>query len=515
MLKDVLVVDDEPKVCRALKGFFERRGVRVATASTARACLKQVRQGPTEVVLLDLRLPDRSGLDVLSELKHQQPRLRVVVISALNDQDTIHEALQRGASDYLTKPFDFNRCFSAAMGEEVSPGERVIRFVNALIRHACANRASHLHLGINAQGPWIRERIDGVLSEVPVPSELAADYPGVVARLKILADLSLAQQLPQQGRAWCVIDGAKLMLRISVVPTPQGEHVGIRFLDPSRTLRLEQLGFSKEQLSRVAALVAKPAGLLLITGPKDAGKSTTLSALLAALNTGRLNIVSIEDLVEQDLPGVTQIEVRPHLGLTHAAALRSALRHDPDVVMVDEIRDEETARIAIRAALNGHLVVSTLPTADAAGGIVRLLDLGIEPFAVCAALWGVISQRLLRMLCERCRTSAEVDAAALASVLPAGAGAAGVMRVWHAQGCPRCRHTGYNGRTGVYELLPLDHQLRSLIFKRTAGAHIRQSAVSRGMTTLWQAGLRKMQAGLTSLEELVRVLPADEFRAGP
>jgi len=620
MMKELLVVDDEPRLCVALKAFFEEKGFHVTTATTAQAALEQVRQVPAEVVLLDLRLPDGSGLDILSRLKDARPGLRVVVISGVSDSQAIDEALQRGASSYLTKPFDFDQCFYAALGIEtvdlttaqpdpaaiaripediarqyqvvplrytdgvlhVATGEplqterlgelhlrlecevqpvavargeieealrycygrsgkkaprprpeaassasswpvaphreeaeadrsSVSQLVKDLIQHAYANRATDLHLGVSAQGPWVRERIDSALYTMPVDSRLRALYPHLVAHLKVMANLDVAEhRLPQDGRVWFELGATQLDLCISVLPTPAGEHIAIRLLGPSSVLRVEQLGLDEEQGRQLEALLTRPAGLLLVAGPAGSGKSTTLYAFLSRFNTGRLNIVTIEHPIEHELSGVTQLQVQPKVGLTFANGLRAAMRHDPNLIMVGEIADQEIAALAVGAASTGHLVLAGMHTNQAASAVTRLLDLDVEPFALCSALSGVLSQRLVRRLCNQCRHATPVDAAALTAmgITPPGP-ASGSLKVWGAKGCKQCRGTGYYGRTAVFELLTVDQHLRSLIIKRTSTAQLRQSAISRGMTTLWQSAWQQMQAGHTSLEELSRVLPPE------
>lgn len=617
-MKQLLIVDDEPRLCQALKAFFEEKGFQVTTAATAQAALDAFRESPAEVALLDLRLPDGSGLDVLTRIKDQRPGLRVVMISGVADSQIIDEALQRGASSYLTKPFDFDRCFYAAMGIEVvdlsvvrpesaavarvpavlarqhhilplriqsegvavaladpldtdrlaqvqqalgspiiplavmggdlteainacyptegrlSPSasqpkrtaphwpvapprafeadeQGLARLISELVQHAYVNRATDLHLGVDARGPWVRERIDGILCDVPCDPRLGECYPQLVSRLKVMANLNVAERrLPQDGRIWFELGANQLDLCISVLPTPHGENLAVRLLGPSRILRPDQLGMSEEQRHQVEALLAKPAGLVLVTGPVECGKSTTLYALLTALNTGRVNIVTVEDPIEHELSGVTQLQIQPKLGLTFAAGLRSALRHDPNVLMIGELDDQETASLAVGAALTGHLVLAGLHTNDAASAITRLLDSGIEPFVLCSVLSGIVSQRLPRRLCTQCRTGSNVSPAVLA---PMGITAPGqtdeTLKVWSARGCKQCRGTGYHGRTGLFEVLVIDHHLRALIIKRTSSSQIRQSAISRGMSSLWQSGWQAMQEGLTSLEELSRVLSAD------
>jgi len=297
---------------------------------------------------------------------------------------------------------------------------------------------------------------------------------------------------------------------LSILPTAQGESVAIRLLEPSRLYHVDQLGLSDDQMRALVPVLAKPTGMLLVTGPTGSGKSTTLYAFLSKLNDGKMNIVTIEDPVEHEQNGLTQIPVMPKVGLTFADGLRSMLRHDPDIIMVGEIRDQETAGLAVQAALTGHLVLSTLHTNDAASGMTRLMDLGVEPFLLCSTLSGILSQRLVRKLCAECREPFDVEPSAVAHIgvnLPAQSGP---VKVWRARGCKACRQTGYHGRTGIFELLVVDHRIRGLIIKRTPSAQIRQSAVASGMRTLSYASWQKVQAGVTSLEELVRVLPSEQ-----
>ena len=518
MPKELLVIDDEPMLCKALDALFTGKGFQVATANSAREALSRLDAVPADVILLDLKLPDASGLDVLSTLKERFPNVRVIVISALSDQPTIKEAMERGASDYLAKPFDFDRCFAAAMGLEAGEPaaeptvaeEPLVEWLDALLRNAHAHRATDLHLGTGPKGPWIRQRIDGVLYEVPMSSQWKASYERVVSQLKQRAGLDVAQRrLPQQGRIRLDHHEPALDLRLSVLPTPHGEHLAIRLLSPSQPMPFEKLGMTDDQRLALVSLLAKPSGLLFVTGPAGCGKSATLASCLAKLNTGKVNIVTVEESVEQEFPGVTQMPIAPKTGLTFTDGLRAAAHHDPDVVMVGELHDQDTAALAVRAALAGRLVLAGMHTADASGTITRLMDLDIEPFFLCSTLSGILAQRLVRTLCTACREPYQVEAASLSHLGVSLAKPSGDVTVWRAKGCKECRTTGYHGRTGVFELLAVDHQIRSLIIKRTSGIQIRQSAVSRGMMTLLQAVWQKVQNGTTSLEELIRISPRE------
>jgi len=601
MPKELLVIEDERKFSDALKAFFEQRGFRVATASTAQAALDQWQQLPAEVVFLDLKLPDRSGLEVLSQLKDQSPNVRVVVLSGLLDHETIQEAFHRGASEYLTKPVDFDRCFFAAMGLTVvdpasarpqpqalqrvpaalarrhhilplrvtpqalelvmadpldeahlqelkrllrcdikpiaaiganlpavihqwyaaqtpstatpaaapsAPSETAADLLNALIHQATRDRATDVHLGIGSQGPWMRQRIDGVVNQIAMPAPFAARYGEVTARLKAMASLPLEERhAPLEGRIRFEHGAIRRELLVSILPTRHGDHVTIRLLEPSPVFALEQLGLTEEQLKHVNTLIAKRRGLVLVTGPAESGKSTTNAALLSRLNTGEANIVTIEEVITCELPGITQLQAPSHGALTLADALQAALRHDPDIVMVSELSDSRTARLAINAALTGRLVLSVLHTHDATSAILRLTDMGIEPFLLCSALSGVLSQRLLRLLCSYCQKSVQTSAATLRTFGVTGTIPNGTLQLRQARGCARCRNTGYHGRIAIVELLLLDHHIRSLIMKQVSSTQLRQSALCRGMQSLWQSGWRHLLAGRTSLTELLRVLP--------
>jgi type II secretory ATPase GspE/PulE/Tfp pilus assembly ATPase PilB-like protein len=324
-----------------------------------------------------------------------------------------------------------------------------------------------------------------------------------------MAKLNLSEhRLPQEGRIWFTQAEKPLDLRLSILPTPHGEHVVLRLLEPSQVPPLKELGWSEAQLALMQGLLARPSGLLLVSGPAGAGLSTTLYAALAGLNTERSRIVTVEDPIEQELPRVTQVQVQPKIGLTYAAGLRAALQHDPNIILIGELRDQDTAQLAVRAALSGHLVLGAMHTLDAASSITRLLDFGIEPFLLCSTVLGIASQRLVRVLCRECRHAMQVDPATLATMGIAAAGA-GPIKMWRARTCPACRESGYHGRTGVFEVLPVDHHVRSLMIKRASGLQIRQSAMAQGMQTLWQSGWQKMLSGVTSLEELARVVPRE------
>jgi general secretion pathway protein E len=371
--------------------------------------------------------------------------------------------------------------------------EPAIRYVNELITHAASERASDIHIEASTDRVVQRMRVDGLLRDIaPPPLEL---HENIVSRLKVMAALNIAEKrLPQDGRFRVVVEGREIDLRISIVPTLHGESVVMRLLDRARApLDLAQLGYNSALRRRLEALLALPSGMLLVTGPTGSGKTSTLYAALQLLNTRERKILTIEDPVEYQLPGINQIPVRPAIGLTFASTLRSLLRHDPDILLVGEIRDLETASIAAQASLTGHLLLSTLHTNDAVGTIIRLIDMGLEDYLVAAVLKGIVAQRLVRCLCPDCRepfTAAD-----------------GATR-YRAAGCDRCAGTGYRGRTAIAELLVFDEIFSRLVVARAGADELRDAALAGGMVELRSDGLAKVAAGVTSIDEVIRVTGA-------
>jgi general secretion pathway protein E len=368
--------------------------------------------------------------------------------------------------------------------------EPVIRYVNWLIGHAASLRASDIHIEASADRVVQRVRIDGLLRDIPPPP--AGLHDNIVSRLKVVAGLNIAERrLPQDGRFRIVVEGREIDLRISIVPTLHGESVVLRLLDrASAPLDLTELGYGSKLRERLDRLLAQPSGMLLVTGPTGSGKTSTLYAALSQLNTRDRKILTIEDPVEYQLPGVNQIPVRPAIGLNFASLLRSLLRQDPDIMLVGEIRDLETARIAAQASLTGHLLLSTLHTNDAVGTIVRLIDMGLEDYLVAAVLKGVVAQRLVRCLCPACRE-------------PQGG-----APYYRAVGCPDCGGTGYRGRTAIAEMLIFDEVLARLVVARAGPEALLEAAIAGGMVDLKGDGLAKAAAGITSLDEVLRVTGA-------
>lgn len=378
----------------------------------------------------------------------------------------------------------------------------VVRFVNLLVREAHSARASDIHVESTRQGLRIRFRVDGVLLDVPSPP--GGLQAAVVSRIKLLADLDIAERrLPQDGRIRIRLEEREMDIRVSTVPTLYGESVVLRLLDRGgQPVALEDLGLSAGDLGVLRRVVERPHGIVLATGPTGSGKTTTLYAALALRQATAEKIITVEDPVEYHFEGVAQVPVNVKAGMTFASALRSILRQDPDVLMVGEMRDPETAQIAIQAAMTGHLVFSTLHTNDAPSALARLVDLRVEPYLIASALEAVLAQRLVRRICDACREPYEPDPQAVA--LLAGR-PMGRVRLYHGRGCPACRDTGFRGRLGVFELLLLNDALKAELGSRVEVGALRDRACREGMTTLRQDGWRKVQDGITTVEEVLRV----------
>lgn len=378
----------------------------------------------------------------------------------------------------------------------------IIRLVNSVLFQAVRQRASDIHFESFERGLVIRYRIDGVLYPVLTPPKHL--QPSIIARLKIMAGLNIAEKrLPQDGRFAIRTAGKDVDLRVSVLPTSHGERVVLRLLEKeNRLLNLSEMGFSKERLTVIHQLIQLAHGIMLVTGPTGSGKTTTLYAALTHINSPDKNIITVEDPVEYQLLGVGQMQVNPKINLTFAAGLRSILRQDPDVIMIGEIRDRETAEIAIHASLTGHLVFSTLHTNDAASAATRLIDMGIEPFLVASSVVAVLAQRLLRRICPDCKRPYRASEEELSRLdLPPGS----AVTLYRGAGCAACSQTGYRGRTGIFELMVLDDDIRRLIGGKADSTAIKQTAIAKGMVTLKQEGAERVIQGHTTLEEVMRI----------
>jgi general secretion pathway protein E len=403
----------------------------------------------------------------------------------------------------------------------------IIRWVNSLMFQAVKDRASDIHIEPREKELLVRYRIDGVLHEHKRANRNYIN--SILSRVKIMAGLNIAEKrLPQDGRIRRKIAGKDIDMRVATAPTPYGERITIRLLDRSSILLdLPDLGFGDDHLEVINELIRRPHGILLVTGPTGSGKSTTLYACLAKINTPDLNILTVEDPVEYQLEGISQVQVNPKIELTFASAIRSFLRHDPDVIMVGEIRDGETAGMAITASLTGHLVFSTIHTNDAASAIPRLVDMQIEPFLVASSLVGILAQRLVRKVCQDCREPYQPTAEELSKIgidpeafASGKLGAArirssvrppppGMLYRANPEGCARCSKTGYTGRLGIYELLLVDDSVRSLALKNVDSGQIKRAALARGMRTLRDDGALKVRAGVTTIEEVMLATAED------
>ncbi|MEM7233848.1 MAG: GspE/PulE family protein, partial [Planctomycetota bacterium] len=388
----------------------------------------------------------------------------------------------------------------------------VVNLVNAVISGALKERASDIHLVPFERGTELRYRIDGVLHEIPPPPRHL--HAAFISRIKIMAEMNIAERfIPQDGNFQIQHGGRRVDVRVGTMPTIHGESVVLRLLEKgSRIQTLVELGLDEERSASLDRLLDKPYGIFLSTGPTGSGKTTTLYSILSGIYTTERKILTLEDPVEYQLPGVTQIPVKPSRGFTFATGLRAILRQDPDVIMVGEIRDSETAEIAIRAALTGHLVFSTLHTNDAAGAVTRLVDMGVEPFLIASSLEAALAQRLVRTICTTCREPVAVDDTTRKKIETIEAADRSIelsgVQLFRGAGCAECRQTGYRGRTGLYEILVLVPELRQMVLDKRPSTEIKRAALE-SMQTLRQSGLAKVQQGATTIDEILRVAMGD------
>jgi len=388
----------------------------------------------------------------------------------------------------------------------------IIRFVNQVLKDAIELRASDIHLEPFEDEFKIRYRIDGELQEVPVPPQLKQFQPAIVSRVKILSHLNIAEKrLPQDGRIKVRIDNAEVDIRVSVIPMLHGEAVVMRLLRQNSTLRgLGQIGMAQREYEHFKNVLGLPHGIILVTGPTGSGKTSTLYTALNEINDAVRKIITVEDPVEYQLKGVNQIQVNEKSGLTFARGLRSILRHDPDVILIGEIRDAETAQIAVQASLTGHLVFSTLHTNDAPGALTRLVDMGVEPYLVASSLEAVLAQRLVRVLCPHCK---QPDTSPTAQSFKTKLGIAADKTIFKSVGCRECRNTGFFGRHAIFEWMDTDEEIRQLILKSASSDQIRAAARRGGMRTLAEDGWRMVAAGVTTVEEVLSVTTAKEVES--
>jgi general secretion pathway protein E/type IV pilus assembly protein PilB len=384
--------------------------------------------------------------------------------------------------------------------------------VNEILLEAINSRASDVHIESQQSGLSVRYRIDGMLQPQPVPPEINRFEAAIVSRLKIMSRLNIAEKrLPQDGRMKLKVQGREIDVRVSVIPMIHGEGIVMRILDKgSMTFELRKLGMDEDTYATFSDLIRMPHGIVLVTGPTGSGKTTTLYSALLEINTPDTKIITTEDPVEYQLEGINQIQVHPKIGLTFAHSLRSILRHDPDVVLIGEIRDLETAENAIQASLTGHMVFSTLHTNDASGAFTRMIDMGVEPFLVASTVEAVMAQRLVRRLCPQCKQPYRPVEGELPPDFPWER--LGNDQLFKQQGCRECRNTGYRGRLGIYELLVTSDEIREFVHARASSWKTREAALNQGMITLRQDGWRKTILGDTSSEEVLMVTKGDYIR---
>jgi type IV pilus assembly protein PilB len=447
------------------------------------------------------------AVDDIRTITRAEVRSVMATRQAILDAIDKHHRMDAEAEDLTAEAAgDLDADEDLANVREVVEDAPIVKLVNLLISQAVQDRASDIHIEPGERDLRVRYRIDGVLHEKMRPPKNIQS--GIISRLKIMADINIAERrIPQDGRVTATIGGKGVDLRVATLPTVYGEKVVMRILDKSRAvLTLDDLGFLPETRERYETSFTKPYGTILVTGPTGSGKSTTLYATLNILNDEKKNIITVEDPVEYRLAGINQVQVNNKAGMTFAAALRSILRSDPDIVLVGEIRDQETATIAIEAALTGHLVLSTLHTNDAATTPTRLVEMGVEPFLVASALDCIVAQRLARKLCDKCKQAYRPSAAELETVgwdldtldeLP---------ELFRPVGCPACGKTGYHGRFAVHEVMLVTEEIERLIVERGHSEDVKKFAVAQGMLTLRSAGLRQVANGMTSIEEVLRVV---------
>jgi len=386
---------------------------------------------------------------------------------------------------------------------ELTEDAPIIRLLNALLQQAVKERASDIHVEPYETELDVRMRVDGVLTTAIRPPKIIQD--ALISRIKIMANLDIAEKrLPQDGRIKILVGGRDVDIRVSILPTVFGERAVLRLLDKKQGLiGLEEIGFGGKTKTDFEEILGKPNGIVLVTGPTGSGKTTTLYAALNSIYSVEKNIITVEDPVEYQLRGIGQIQVNPGIGLSFAAGLRSILRQDPDIIMVGEIRDVETAEIAIHASLTGHLVLSTLHTNDASSAVTRLLDMGVEPFLVASSLLGVLAQRLVRKICPHCRKEYSIEESErryFTDPPPV---------LYRGEGCDRCKQTGFLGRMGIFELMLIDYDIRTLITGKSDASSIKEASIKGGMTTLRKDGLQKARDGKTTIKEVLRVTQKD------
>lgn len=460
---------------------------------------------------LTIALTDPTNINVIDDIKLL---LGFEVQPVLASEKDIMEAIRKYygvGADTIEKMIDekgLREERSIAITEDIdklASDATIGKFVNQILLEAYKDRATDIHIEPYEKELRIRYRIDGVLYDAKVPDEIRHFESAIISRIKVMANLNIAEKrLPQDGRIKVKVGNQDLDLRVSILPTSFGESAVIRILSSSMLFSLQDLGLSKKDLDELDLLIKKPHGIIFVTGPTGSGKTTTLYGCLSKINKVDKKIITIEDPIEYQLDGVTQIQINPQINLTFAQGLRSMLRHDPDIMMVGEVRDFETAEITIRVSLTGHLVFSTLHTNDAASSVTRLLDMGIEPYLISSSVECFIAQRLVRLICPKCRAPVKPNSEILRE-LGVDEKEISSLELFEGKGCDDCKFTGYKGRTGIYEFLLMNDAIRDMILTREPANKIKNKAVSSGMRTLRDDGWDKVKRGLTTPAEVLRV----------
>ena len=439
------------------------------------------------------------GYDLIAVLSPESEIVRI--INNFYEKNTKEDAVAEDGFEFLDDIEDLGNSMDLA---NEAP---IIKMVNVILTNAVNERASDIHIEPQEKELWVRYRVDGMLHRVLTPPK--AIQSGIISRIKIMANMNIAEnRLPQDGRIKIRFGGKDVDVRVASLPSQFGERVVMRLLNKTDTnYEMSSLGMDQEDQNKYQELLKNQNGIILITGPTGSGKSSTLYASLNDLNTETRNIITIEDPVEYQINGINQVQARPDIGLTFAEGLRSILRQDPDVIMVGEIRDEETARVSIQASLTGHLVFSTLHTNDATSAVTRLIDMGIENYLVTATCLGFVAQRLLRVLCPSCKKKKSISVANLKKLgyQPQGKKTTGTYSIYEPKGCKDCMDIGYRGRIGIYELLVLDNELRDFVIQNQSLDALRKLAKKKGMRTLREAAIQKLLDGVSSMEEVMRV----------
>ncbi|MFP4379277.1 MAG: GspE/PulE family protein [Candidatus Sumerlaeia bacterium] len=469
--------------------------------------------------MLEVALSDPNNVRMLDDLRLN---LRIEIEPVVATQKDISEAVKyyygTGADtiEELSEDSEGSVTLEAESTvddiEDMAEDASIIRFVNQVFMEAVGERATDVHIEPMENDLRIRYRIDGVLYESPVPPNIKRFQSAIISRVKIMADMDIAERrLPLDGKIKVKKGNDEFDMRVSSVPTPYGESISIRILTRDEEfINLEKLGFDNRHLGILRDMISRPHGIILVTGPTGSGKSTTLYAGLSEINTAERKLITTEDPIEYRMNGVTQIQINTTIGLTFARCLRAILRQDPDILLVGEIRDSETAEISIQSALTGHLVFSTIHTNDACGAVTRLLDMDIEPFLISSSLEGLIAQRLVRVLCPECKEKFNPSDDLLRRV-NVTQDARGEFEVYRPRGCESCRYTGYRGRTAIYEMVQIKEGFRRLIVENASTNDLKRHAIRHGMQPMRQDGWKKIKQGITSIEEVLRVTMEEDL----